>query len=156
AALRRGLRHDAIGAQRLTEAAQVADPDPWRGRLRVALIEVDGARRLGALRTLVRAAPIEELPVASLHLLGQALLSEGDTDLGTDVLRQAQRRYPGDVWVNFDLADVLEKSGRTSEAIPYYTVVRALRPQAGHNLARCLAETGRLDEAIVIFHDLIR
>jgi serine/threonine-protein kinase len=41
AAIRRSKRKDAAGAARLSEAARVADSDPWRGDLRTALDQSD-------------------------------------------------------------------------------------------------------------------
>ena len=49
AAIRQGRRADAAGAARLREAARIADPDPWRIRLRTALAQADQAARRTAL-----------------------------------------------------------------------------------------------------------
>ena len=66
----------------------MADPDPWRGQLRAALVLRNRARRLEALRTLARRVSPEELPAISVDLFGKALLSDGDATLGVDVLRR--------------------------------------------------------------------
>src|SRR5262249_33723372 len=48
ASLRRKARKNASGATRLAEAARVADPEPWRDRLRLALDRPAGQLRLAA------------------------------------------------------------------------------------------------------------
>ena len=72
------------------------------------------------------------------------------------MLRQSQRRYPGDVWVNYNLAECLEKLARREEAIRYYTAARAIRPETAHELAHALEKKGEFDEAIGAFRDLQR
>ena len=72
------------------------------------------------------------------------------------VLRKAQRRYPGDVWLNFNLAACLERLARREEAIRYYMAARALRPETAHVLAHALEQKGESDQAIAIFQDLTR
>ena len=54
------------GADRLAEAARVADPDPWRNGLRAALFTADTERRKEALKALAGNAKFDELgPSAS-------------------------------------------------------------------------------------------
>jgi serine/threonine-protein kinase len=154
AAVRRDQRKDRGGAKRLSEAAQVADPDPWRRELRTTLDEPDKAKRLAALRALAKNAQLDELGAISLNLLGKALSDAGDAAAAERVLRAAQRRYPGDVWVNYDLAQVLEKLARREEAIRYYMAARALRPETAHELAHALQRKGESDEALVVFQEL--
>ncbi len=73
AAVRRDDRNDRSGADRLTEAARIADPDPWRNSLRDALELTDKARRKDALKVLATSAKFGELGPVSLDLLGKAL-----------------------------------------------------------------------------------
>ena len=71
----------------------------------------------------------------------------------------AAARHPGDVWVNYDLARLLEqlRPPRREEAIRYYTAARALRPETAHELAHALEDTGRgATRPIAVFRDLIR
>jgi len=156
AAERRRNRRDRAGAQRLAEAARSADPDPWRGGLRDALDASKREERLDALRGLARSAKIDELPAVSLDLLGSALRDAGDPQLAESVLRQAQRRHPGDVWLNYNLAQCLEKLKRQEEAIRYYTAARSIRPDAAHDLAHALEQRRELAEAITVFQELTR
>ena len=124
--------------RRLSEAARVADPDPWRNELRTALDQADKAARLAGLQALAKTAKFDELGAISLHLLGTGLNDAGDSALAESVLRAAQQRHPGDVWVNYALGRVLEKLSRRDEAIRFYTAARAIRPETAHELAHAL------------------
>ena len=84
------------------------------------------------------------------------MLDALDFQAAERVLRTAQRRYPGDVWLNYNLARCLEKLGRRGEAIRYYTSARSIQPETAHELAEALSRTGELDESIAIFRDLER
>jgi eukaryotic-like serine/threonine-protein kinase len=154
AAARRGKPGDADGSVRLGEAARVADPDPWRIELRNALDQPDKTARLTRLQNLANAAKTEARGAISLQLLGSALKGVGDLARAESVLRIAQRKHPGDVWVNYDLGAVLEKLSRRDEAIRFYTAARAIRPETAHELAHALERRGDSDEAIAVFRDL--
>jgi serine/threonine-protein kinase len=157
ASVRRALRNDPAGAARLAEVARAADPDPWRNDLRDAFGLADPGRRKEALKALAGRAKFDELGPVSLDLLGQALTDSGDPALAESVLRRAQVRHPGDVWINLDLGSVLvRKLNRRDEAIRFYTAARALRPETAENLASALNNQGRSDEAIEIARDLVR
>ena len=154
AAVRRSQRRDAAGAARLTAAARDADPDPWRNELRTAFELPDKSASLARFQALARTARGEERGALSLRLLGTALHYAGDSALAESVLRPAQQKHPGDAWVNFALATVLEKLARPDEAIRFYTVARAFRPETAHELAQALVSRGNSDEAIAVFRDL--
>jgi eukaryotic-like serine/threonine-protein kinase len=156
AAVLSNLRNDRAGAQRLTEAARVADPDPWRNHLRERLRTSQSQDRLTRLRDLARSARADELPAVSLHLLGATLLDLGDPAGAEAILREAQRWYPNDVWLNYTLARCLIRLGRREEAIRYYMAARSLRPETAHELAHVLHEEGETNQAIAIFQDLAR
>jgi tetratricopeptide (TPR) repeat protein len=156
AKIRRNRRTDAAGAAALSAAARAADPDPWRNELRTALDRSDKTDRLTALQGLARSAKFDELGPVSLHLLGAGLNDAGDSALAESVLRSAQERHPGDVWVNYALGFVLEKLSRRDEAIRFYTAARAIRPEMSHELAHALEARGQSDEAIAVFRDLRR
>src|SRR5262249_47740730 len=89
----------------LVGGARRAAPDPWGDRFRDPAVWRD--RR--ALRALADEALRDDgakLGELSPQLLGSlvALLSETDS---VALLRAAQRRYPGDFWLNYHLADAL-------------------------------------------------
>jgi serine/threonine-protein kinase len=156
AAVRRSRRGDKAGAKQLSDAARSADPDPWRRDLRDALDQTDKSARLTALQATARSAQWDALGAVSLDLLGTALDHSGDPAAAETVLRAAQRRHPGDVWVNHDLGVVLQHLGRRDEAIRYFIAARSIRPETAHELADVLPTLGESDEAIAVFHDLIR
>jgi superkiller protein 3 len=156
AAVRRERKKDRAGAAAFSAVARLADPDPWRNGLRAALDLPDKAARLAALKGLAQAAPFNTLGPVSLNLLGRALKDAGDPTEAEAVLRRAQRRYSGDVWINYDLAGALEKLARRDEAIRYYIAARSLRPETAHELAHALENKGETDEAIAVFRDLQR
>jgi serine/threonine-protein kinase len=144
------------GRSQLLAIARVADPDPWRDRLRDAL-ERQGPR---AREELVASARAEDLPPATVVLLARS--TEGTTvaERVVAVLRQAQERHPDDFWVNHELGWCLYKlrPPRLEEAIRYYTAAVALRPQspgARLNLGRALQNNGKEDEAIACYHRAI-
>jgi eukaryotic-like serine/threonine-protein kinase len=155
AALRRG-HDDHEGAARLTAISQMADADAWRGRLRLGSTEPNRETRLTTLHELARSAARANLPPITLALLGEELLRAGDATAAEAILRGAQRQYPGDLGLSLALAQALEKLSRRPEAIRYYMMARALRPESGHALAHSLERVQETDEAIAVFRDLIR
>jgi eukaryotic-like serine/threonine-protein kinase len=156
AAVRRTRMGDRQGGARLAEVARAADSDAWRAGLRNALDLADQAQRLEALRGLARDAKVDELAPVSLDLLGSALLDGRDPETAERLLRHAQRRYPSDVWLNYNLARCLEKQARREEAIRYYAAARAIQPETAHELADALVQSGEWDESIAIFRGLTR
>jgi serine/threonine-protein kinase len=155
AALRRG-HGDQDGAARLTAIAQAADSDAWRTQLRLALAEPDRNLRLATLRELANSVAQDGLPPIALAVLGEALLRAGDAKTAEAVLRPAQRQYPRDLELSLAVAQALEELSRRPEAIRYYMMARAIRPQSGHSLAHALMSEQESDEAIAVFRDLIR
>jgi tetratricopeptide (TPR) repeat protein len=135
--------------QRLREVAGAVDDDPWRLRFR-------RARGLKALKGLAVEARRQPLPAVSLHLLATGLLVGGAWAEAVTLLREAQRRYPADFWINFDLAAALRGDNRESnqgldEAIGYYRAAVALRPgnaSAHYNLGLALKDKGDVAGAI--------
>ena len=148
--------HRQAGTPRLLEVARLADPDPWRNRLRELLQTSASQDRLGRLKELASSGPLEELPAVSLQLLGETLLHSGDPVAAATVLGVGQRLYPGDFWLSFTIAECMDRLGRSEEAIRYYMAARSLRPEAAHALAHALEERGETDEAIRVLQDLGR
>ena len=104
-------------------------------------------------------------PAASLALLGANLWAAGDGDRSARVLRVAWRRFPGDYWINHELAHSSRteaKGGRhdrPEEAVRFMTAAIAARPGshvAHRRLGNALMNQGRLDEAIAEFREAIR
>jgi tetratricopeptide (TPR) repeat protein len=115
-------------SSRLLLVARLADPDPWRDQVRdpalwkqqTAVLELaDQARkddRLGRLTP------------QTLALMGVLLRKDRPAETW---LRAAQELHPADFWINFELASALAKSrGQLREAVGFYRVALALRPQS--------------------------
>jgi serine/threonine-protein kinase len=144
------------GRSQLLAIARVADPDPWRDRLRDALERPDPR----ALKELVASARAEELRPATAVLLARVAKGTAEAERAVAVLRQAQQRHPDDFWVNRELGWCLYKvrPPRLEEAICYYSVAVALRPQspgARLKLGLALKDKGRMDEAIECFYKAV-
>jgi len=153
AAIRRGKRSDAVGAARLSEAARVADPDPWRAEVRTVLDRPDKTAPLAGPRSLAETAQFDELGAISLHLLEAALHDAGDTAMAESVLRTAK----GGIRV---MSGSTTRWGRcwrswiaTTEAIRFYTAARAIRPETSFDLALNLERRGDYDKAYAVFLD---
>jgi serine/threonine protein kinase/Flp pilus assembly protein TadD len=137
---------------RLVAIARVTDPDPWRNRLRDALEQ----KNPKALEKLAASAQAEELPPATAVLLAWLAQGTGAMERALGILRQVQQRHPDDVWVNVKLGDGLMgmAPARDEEALRYYSIAVALRPQSfmAHNLLGfALAKKGLIEEALFEF-----
>jgi serine/threonine-protein kinase len=154
---RRRLQRPEAEWRRLVALARALDPDVWRDALR-ALDPTDNARQRSKLLELAQTANVSRLPPASVELLGRALRQAGELKKAEEVLRQGQRHYPKDVWLNYKLAEVLKAQDppQWDEAIRFYTAARSVRPEIGHDLGHALQERGRQEEALAVFEELTR
>jgi serine/threonine protein kinase/tetratricopeptide (TPR) repeat protein len=140
----KGVWHD------LLVAAGQLDPDRWRNQLRDALQQPDSRR---ALDQFVCTAPIEDLPPATLDLLGKSLWTVRAHEQAVAVLRKGVERHPHDFWINYLLAINYgqTKPPQWDQSVRYYTVAAALRPDnhlVQYFYAGALEENGSVDEAI--------
>jgi serine/threonine-protein kinase len=112
--------------RKLLAVALLADPDPWRVRVREALLKRDRE----VLENVAREVPLAEASPVTLGLLGRALSDHLSHEQAEALLRQAQQRHPSSFWLNFDLAMSLlrQGNGRTEDAIRFLSVAMALRP----------------------------
>ena len=167
------------GWEHLLAAARAADPDPWRDRMRVTWqhqahllspqIEREPGKAGGvgtiaigrhsrrdeaALKELTATAQLDRLhPAMVIFFLEVA----GDKPEALTMLRDAQRRRPGDFWLNHTLAIQLRSEPR--EAIPFYRAALALQPESPGlllDLGKVLCESGQFDEAIAIYNRALR
>ena len=137
--------------------ARAADPDPFRDRLRAALLEPDGTRAgEAALRALADKPKVAEMTPASAVLVARILAQLKAVEPIVTLLRAVVERYPGDWELNYSLADALMERDPPDrqEALRYYSVARAMRPEASYKLAELLRAMGRGDEVRSLFADL--
>jgi tetratricopeptide (TPR) repeat protein len=154
---RRDDEQPAARWQRPLAVARAADSDDYRNRLR-ALVERPDIRKQGAaLLALAQDRQLTELPPASILQLASALREAGDSGVAISMLESAAQRYADDVWINYNLAEVLAGlPARREEAVRYYTAARALRPETAHNLGHLLDQMGRGEDAIATFRALVK
>jgi serine/threonine-protein kinase len=141
----------------LRQVLKAADADPWRNKVRAASANKDGQ----ALEMLAREAMVSKQPPAFLSLVGTYLYNDfAAYGSAADLLRRAQREYPGDFWINHNLAYTLAFSqpAQLEEAIRFFTAALAIRQSAGAylNLGTAFEEKGNLEEAIAAFREAIR
>src|SRR5262249_6458121 len=132
------------GRAKLRAVADGADDNAWRRDVREAAGQRDGLRLMKLAKD---PRALEQLP-AVLARFGEALHVAGRPEEAADWLRQAQQRHGGDFWLNHHLAVVLSdkmRPPRTEEAVGYYRVTVALRPDSPgvhYNLGCVLQEQG--------------
>ena len=149
----------------LVAAARVADPDPWRDRLRAAHQDPT------ALRALADDEPgLEVQPAISLMRLAIALRDDAkDWDRGARVLRLAWRRFPNDFWTNLEMSRFMtakiaasppnQRGPWNEERVRYLTAAVASRPASVHALSHLgdrLVELGRFDGALEAYRRATR
>jgi serine/threonine protein kinase/Flp pilus assembly protein TadD len=142
--------------QRLA-AARAADPDAGRNRLRDAVER----NSLEALEEAAATDAASNWPVTTITLLGTLAQTTPSRDRVAAVLARAQRRHPGDFWINETLGLLLmnARPRRAHEAVRYYAAAVALRPLspgAHFNLGSALNLEGRHDEAIAEYREALR
>jgi tetratricopeptide (TPR) repeat protein len=124
----------------LASVARRIDPDPFRNRLRAALVSRDRA----ALLSMVKAPEVGSLPAVSVGLLAKAI-DVVDHEAAIALLTRMRRQYPKDFWIHLDLGNQLLNSGptRSSEAVRFLTAAVALNPESPGaliHLARALGQ----------------
>jgi serine/threonine-protein kinase len=143
--------------QRPLAVARAADSDAERNRLRALVERPDIRKQAADLREFSQDHQVVELPPASILQLASALREAGDPEAAVSLLEAAVQRYPDDVWINYNLAEVLAGfPAQREEAVRYYTAARALRPETAHNLGHLLDQMGRGDDAIATFRALVK
>jgi serine/threonine-protein kinase len=157
-AVRRAAKRPAAAWGKPLEVARLADPDPYRDRLRTTLLAEDRRPEAEALKALAAAPESADLPAPTAVLLGRTLADVGRAEAAVALLRATAGRHPGDIWVNQALAGALGglRPPAHEEAVRYYTAARALRPETAHDLAHLLDQMGRGAEAEAVFRDLVR
>jgi tetratricopeptide (TPR) repeat protein len=137
--------------------ARVADPDPFRGRVREAIARGD----VKTLTDLAAGDQVLDLPAPTLVLMAYGIEAPEARDQTVALLKKAQRLHPGDFWTNFALAGhiVRSRTPQPDELIRYTSVAVAIRPDSPvphDNLGEALRLRGRLDEAVAEHREAIR
>lgn len=123
---------------------RLADPDPWRDRVR----NPDQWTDIAAIEKLAAEAQVRQQPVAVMVALVERWRRLGGNP--GEFLLRLYRVHPDDFWLNFDLA---AHSGAKDYAggVSYGRAAVALRPEASgarYNLALPLWGAGKIDEGI--------
>jgi tetratricopeptide (TPR) repeat protein/tRNA A-37 threonylcarbamoyl transferase component Bud32 len=133
----------------LLAVARQADPDRRRNRLRDPALW----RQPAELERRVRQVQVSQLSPQLLGAIGLVLLRQGGQAI--PLLTAAQRQYPTDFWLTFNLGNALLNAKKPGEAIGYHRAALALRPTAfavHNNLGLALSAKGDLDRAIACYH----
>jgi serine/threonine-protein kinase len=151
------LESDATGAARLLGIAMRADPDLWRNAVR----HPETLKNRKSLEKLAKQPEALDQRPSVLTLLADTLgRMVGSPQSAVELLLAAQRKHPGDFWLNHELAFYLERLDppRTVEAVGFFRAALAIRPDSPgvhHNLGRSLLILDRLDEAEPCFRRAI-
>jgi serine/threonine protein kinase/Flp pilus assembly protein TadD len=150
--LRRQLPNvDEASWRPLIVAAQTADPDPLRNRLRSLWgRKIDETR--GEIEQLAASLPGQNLQPTTVVLVASVLKKAGLTAEAENVLREGQERNPGDFWINFELAYLLGSQpwAKAVDSPGFYRAAVAARPGNAlvrSNLGFALARLSRPAEA---------
>jgi serine/threonine-protein kinase len=107
--VRREAKRQAASWRKPLDVARAADADDYRGQLRALVTADDRKPQAARLRALAEEPKAGELPAPTAVLLAGALENADDRDAAIGLLRRAQAEHPGDVWINYNLARLLEQ-----------------------------------------------
>ena len=149
------MKKNSSGRNKLLQIARLADPDPWRDRLREAIQRDDN----NALTQLAAERDTLVQPPTTVLLLVSALRTRDKNSVeAIQILRQVQRQHPADVWVNVELANCLSQS-RIDEEVGFRRITVALIPNnpiALNSLGVALEKQGDHTEAEAVDREAIR
>jgi serine/threonine-protein kinase len=138
---------------RLLGVASRAGSDAWGARFRDPKVWEDRA----ALRQLADEAKVAELSPQLLTTVGLVMRSL-HMDEEVPWWKAAQRRYPHDFWLNYNLGIALRKARKSPEAVGYYRAALAVRPDAVTayiTLGNALLDQRQHDEAIAAYRQAL-
>ena len=127
ALVRRSLE-DYSGSQHLLSVARAADDNRWRNQLRGAIESENVEHSL--LADLAEAIHTDPIPASAMVRLAEVLQSAEMTDSAVKVLREGQRKYPGDFWINARLGHYCELEKMWGDSVRFNTAAVALRPKS--------------------------
>jgi tetratricopeptide (TPR) repeat protein len=149
----------------LLALAREIDPDPFRTKLRIAVLSLEDHDATPLLK-LASPAVAAQLEPATARFMGDLLAraarntaavnpshAAAAREVSLRMLRAAHQAHPDDFWINHSLGMLLENWSppRLDEAIGYYRAALAVRAQSGMawaNLGNALNRKGAADEAI--------
>ena len=113
------------------------------------------------LQRLADSIDLDSVPAISAQRLAYGLGQLGDPARAVALLRRLRLRNPEDYWINVDLANLLLNRAPPAleEVIRFATAAVAIRrksPSGYDPLASALVNSGRLDEALAEYGELIR
>ena len=136
----------------LSRLTQPGGRDEWGDRIRNG----DQWNAPDKLADLARRAPIDQLPMSALLMIGERLRTKGATS-ATAFLRRVQQAHPTDFWVNLTLGTILLwQSPREAEA--FCRAALTSRPHASVSydvLADALRHQDRLYESIDLYRTAV-
>jgi serine/threonine protein kinase/tetratricopeptide (TPR) repeat protein/sugar lactone lactonase YvrE len=137
--------------------ASAADTPTWEKPLIDALTQDDAAPFMNLARDLEQSGD----SAVALALIGGGLRALEMHEQAVAVLRKAQKRYPGDFWLNYLLAiSLVDSSPRNVQtAMPFFMVAVALAPESPdvhNNLGLCHLNKRDVDSAIGEFRRAIK
>jgi serine/threonine-protein kinase len=150
----------SAGAEGLTwvlEAVRRADRDERWALLRDEAVLGNASR----LKELAARSEVADWSPAYAGMLAAALKRAGEPEAAVAILREVQRRHPGDFWVNEELALHLyySRPSQPGEAVGFARAATAVRPgtaRAHLNLGCNLDELGRREEAEKEYREALR
>src|SRR5262249_46021222 len=134
-------------------------PDPVRERVGRALVNFMGDKNPKPLEALIRDKSFADLPPDAVLHLALALTLHRQVGLAVEALQQIQPRHPAAFWTNYYLGLRLIQAGRPAEALGYFRVGVARRPNnpgVRMNLANTLEFLGRSADAEAEYREAIR
>ena len=110
----------------LLASLENCDPYPYRRTLRIAIADGD----YGRVRELVLNDDLSIQPPFILAWQGAAARKVKELKLSNSILQAAQRRVPGDFWLNFELSQTLSAAKKFDEALGFARAALAIRPHS--------------------------
>lgn len=138
------------GLERPLTIARLADPHPWRDRLRQPATWYQRDTLLGLseeVRSHTASPPPHQLVLAGVLLSGL-----GANEKAIELLRDAHRSNPDDFWINLELGNALYHGGRPADSAQYYraaTTIQPTNPGPWVSLAASLNRSGHREESII-------
>jgi tetratricopeptide (TPR) repeat protein len=130
----------------LIAVARQVDPHALRNEIRDR-VPLPAVERRAALERLAQQPEIVQLPPESLSLLAGYVFDTGNRRVALELLRRAQRAYPGDMWLDEQLGT--HNAISSSDLLPPSSVAIC------QHLGLALEHAGQLDKAVEAFRHAV-